>query len=270
MKSQPLLSAHQISHKFDQDWVLENIDFKLNPGQIITLIGPNGAGKSTLLRILLGLIKPTQGIIHKRSDINIGFMPQKVQLDATLPMNVAQFLKLAIKPKHPAWQIWKGSSAPSFNPEQDAIIKELNIFHLLEHPIQKISGGELQRVLLARALMNNPNLLVLDEPVQGVDIQGQNELYEYIQSIRQQHQCGILMVSHDLHIVMKHTDEVLCLNRHLCCSGHPIDIQASKEYQTLFGQDEPAVAVYEHHHNSQECDHAHGDGHIHTHHCEKH
>jgi len=259
-----VIAAQQISHQFEQEWVLDKIDFSLNQGEIITLIGPNGAGKSTLLRILLGLLTPTQGKVLRAPNLKIGFMPQKVHLEATLPMSVENFLQLALPAPPNRWRFWQ-SYHQDFNHEQRQIIDELDLERLLQHPIQKVSGGEMQRILLARALMRDPTLLVLDEPVQGVDIQGQNELYEYINYVRQQRQCAVLMVSHDLHIVMKHTDQVLCLNRHICCSGHPTNVQQSHVYRDLFGISENAIAVYEHHHDHDTCDHTHGEGHIHLH-----
>lgn len=246
-----LLSAHHISHDFDGQTVLQDISLQIHQGEVITLIGPNGAGKSTLLKILLGLMKPSSGSIWRSKNLRIGFMPQKIQIDQTLPMTVQRFLELA------------QSNAHHHLMEREQILQDLNIKRLLNKPIQKISGGEMQRVLLARALYTQPQLLVLDEPVQGVDIQGQSELYQYLNQIRNQYHFGILMVSHDLHIVMKHTDEVLCLNRHICCSGHPLEVSQSPDFITLFGEQEPGIAVYEHHHNPQQCEHSHGESHIH-------
>lgn len=247
---QCLLSAQNIRHDFAEQEVLQNISLKIHQGEVITLIGPNGAGKSTLLKILLGLLKPTSGTVWRSHNLRIGFMPQKIQIDQTLPMTVRRFLELA--PNKPDNYL--------ITPQQ--ILQDLNIKHLLDKPIQKISGGEMQRVLLARALYTQPHLLVLDEPVQGVDIQGQSEIYQYLNRIRNQYQFGILMVSHDLHIVMKHTDEVLCLNKHICCSGHPLEVSQSPDFITLFGEQEPGIAVYEHHHNPQQCEHSHGETHI--------
>jgi zinc transport system ATP-binding protein len=246
-----LLSAQHITHNFAGQEVLQEISLQIHQGEVITLIGPNGAGKSTLLKILLGLLKPSNGKVWRDKNLRIGFMPQKIQIDQTLPMTVRRFLDLA------ATQANKDSIP------REQVLDDLNIEGLLDKPIQKISGGEMQRVLLARALYTQPQLLVLDEPVQGVDIQGQSEIYQYLNQIRNRYQFGILMVSHDLHIVMKHTDQVLCLNKHICCSGHPLEVSQSPDFITLFGAQEPGIAVYEHHHNSQQCEHSHGEGHIH-------
>ncbi|BBP46536.1 zinc import ATP-binding protein ZnuC [Thiosulfatimonas sediminis] len=252
-----LLAAHHLRHHFAGQTVLEDISLELHQGEVITLIGPNGAGKSTLLKILLGLLTPSEGSVWRRPELRIGFMPQKIQIDPTLPMTVRRFLDLARKPSQ------KTGIANKTILSREQILQDLNMNLLLDKPIQKISGGEMQRVLLARALYTQPHLLVLDEPVQGVDIQGQSELYQYLNQIRLRHGFGILMVSHDLHIVMKHTDQVLCLNKHLCCSGPPLEVSQSPDFITLFGAQEPGIAVYEHHHNPQQCEHSHGESHIH-------
>ena len=260
-----LISAHHLYHRFGDKEVLQDISLTLKAGEIVTLIGPNGAGKSTLLKLLLKLLEPTSGQVKHRPNLRIGFMPQKIQLDESLPLSVMRFLQLGLPKKgknhdHSAAK----ASIKKTNDTTDLmqIITDLKLDSILNHPIQQISGGEMQRVLLARALLRSPELLVLDEPVQGVDIQGQTELYHYITEIRDTYDCGILMVSHDLHIVMKNTDHVLCLNQHLCCSGHPQDISNAPEFQALFGQEVGEIAVYEHHHNHRQCDHTHGN---HTH-----
>jgi len=198
-------------------------------------------------------------------------MPQKIQIDAALPMSVERFLKLGFKPNSqqrtsPNPPLKKRLKNLFFAADNDStrlkeITKELNLSALLKHPIQQVSGGEMQRILLARALIREPELLVLDEPVQGVDIKGQAELYQYINQIRHKYGCGILMVSHDLHIVMQHTDQVLCLNQHICCSGHPKNVSESPEYQTLFSNlatPSEGIAIYEHHHDHTTCEHTHG------------
>ena len=237
--------------------MLQDISLKIHSGEIVTLIGPNGAGKSTLLKILLGLIKPTQGQVQRKKGLQLGFMPQKIQVDPTLPLTVRKFLELGLK-KQPTWTFSKPSNHTTM---LEKTTKELDISHLLNHPIQKVSGGEMQRILLARALIREPELLVLDEPVQGVDLQGQTEIYDYINQVRHEHHCGILMVSHDLHVVMRHTDEVLCLNQHICCSGHPGVIRKDSEFKALFGELSESFAVYEHHHDPNACDHTHGHPH---------
>jgi len=186
--------------------VLENIQLSVNPGEIVTLIGPNGAGKTTLVRSVLGLLKPTSGSVWRRPKLRVGYMPQKLHVDATLPLSVLRFLRLV----------------PGVDRARAlAALNEVGAEKVIDSPLQGISGGEMQRVLLARALLREPELLVLDEPVQGVDVAGQAELYSLITRLRDRHGCGVLMVSHDLHLVMSTTDQVVCLNRHVCCSGHP-------------------------------------------------
>ncbi|VAW47809.1 Zinc ABC transporter, ATP-binding protein ZnuC, partial [hydrothermal vent metagenome] len=216
---------------------------------------------------------------HKNT-LKIGFMPQKIHIDATLPMSVKRFLELGLPknntqkptPEHLLLSKLNSPCPPSFktrlrqlfstatydSTRLDKLTKELQLSALLSQPIQQVSGGEMQRILLARALMGEPELLVLDEPVQGVDIKGQAELYQYIDHIRHHYGCGILMVSHDLHIVMQHTDQVLCLNQHICCTGHPKDVSESPEFQTLFTSQPEGIALYEHHHDHNTCEHTHG------------
>lgn len=229
--------------------LLSDINLEVNAGEIITLIGPNGAGKSTLLKMALGLATMDSGQRIVRPDLRIGYMPQHMHLPETLPLTLKDFLGLA-----------KG-----FQPnELENVCKRLGITGLLTHPMQRLSGGELQRALLARALLSSPQLLVLDEPVQGLDVAGQSELYELIAQLKDELNCGVLMVSHDLHLVMAATDRVICLNGHICCEGHPQAVQQDPSYLELFGQSVPAHLVpYTHHH-----DHTHEDGcdHSHSHH----
>lgn len=264
-----LIQADHISHQFAETRVLSNVSLSIAEKEIVTLIGPNGAGKSTLLKILLGLIKPSQGHVTRTKNLTVGFMPQKIQVDPTLPMTVERFLQLGLSvEQNPNKKTFKKRLLwPFLKDDYDTTLiqkttQELNIEDLLKTPIQKVSGGEMQRILLARALIRQPQLLVLDEPVQGVDLQGQTELYDYINQIRHTHNCGILMVSHDLHVVMRHTDEVLCLNQHMCCSGHPQSVSQNSEFQALFGDFSDSIAFYEHHHNHDACEHTHGE---HTH-----
>lgn len=220
--------------------ILHSADLTLEKGKIVTLIGPNGAGKTTLVRAVLGLINIDQGHIQKAPDLRIGYMPQKLHIDQSLPLNVARFLALGGKPRV----------------ELDEILALTGITALMNQPIQSLSGGETQRVLLARALLRDPQLLVLDEPVQGVDVTGQAALYALINDIRNQRACGVLLVSHDLHLVMATTDTVVCLNQHICCQGHPEQVTADPAYLALFGDvsgstQRPQVAIYTHHHDHQ-------------------
>jgi zinc transport system ATP-binding protein len=236
--SEPLISASNLCVKRDAQQILHGVSLAVHRGEIVTVIGPNGAGKTTLVRALLGLIKPDQGTVQRAKDLRVGYMPQKLFLDAPLPLSVAQYLQLT----HQKLQ------------SIDAVAHETGITPLLHKPVATISGGELQRVSLARALLRKPELLVLDEPVQGVDITGQGALYQLIDTLRDHYHCGVLMVSHDLHVVMARTDTVICINQHVCCHGHPEAVSQHPAFQALFGDREltRSLAVYSHHH-----DHAH-------------
>lgn len=214
---------------------MSDISLTLQAGRILTLLGPNGAGKSTLVRVVLGLLSPTSGSLVRDPALRIGYVPQKLHLDTTLPLTVSRFMQLRPGVK-----------------KQDILpaLKRVQAAHLLEQPMQKLSGGETQRVLLARALLNQPQLLVLDEPTQGVDVNGQMALYDLINQLRQEFHCGVLMVSHDLHLVMAKTDEVLCLNQHVCCSGMPEVVSLHPEFLAMFGhRGAEQLAIYRHHHN---------------------
>lgn len=230
-----LVSLKDITVSFGARNVLSHISLDLKPGRILTLLGPNGAGKSTLVRVVLGLIKPTSGTITTAEKLTIGYVPQKLHLDATLPLTVSRFMRL-----RPG--VRKEDVLPA--------LKRVHAAHLLNQPMQKLSGGENQRVLLARALLNKPDLLVLDEPTAGVDVNGQLALYDLINQLRQELNCSVLMVSHDLHLVMAKTDEVLCLNQHICCSGTPEVVSMHPEFIAMFGnRGAEQLAIYRHHHN---------------------
>lgn len=236
----PLITLNNLSVSFNHKKILADISFSLRAGKILTLIGPNGAGKSTLVRIILGLIIPTKGSVIRQPHLQIGYVPQKLHLDANLPLTVKRFMSLKpkVKPEHVL-----------------SALKRVKSLHLLNEPMQKLSGGENQRILLARALLNNPDILVLDEPTQGVDASGQLALYDLIEQLRNELNCAVLMVSHDLHLVMAQTDEVLCLNRHICCFGVPEVIAVHPEFIAMFGNSGvERLALYRHHHaqkNSQ-------------------
>lgn len=230
-----LISLENISVSFGQRQVLSNISLSLEPGRILTLLGPNGAGKSTLVRVVLGLIQPASGTLKRTDALRIGYVPQKLHLDPTLPLTVERFLRLRPDTR-------KSDILPA--------LKRVQAGHLQHAPLQKLSGGETQRVLLARALLNQPHLLVLDEPTQGVDVNGQVALYDLINQLRLELNCGVLMVSHDLHLVMAKTDEVLCLNHHICCSGTPEAVSRHPEFIAMFGpRGAEQLAIYRHHHN---------------------
>ncbi|MDQ2076231.1 zinc ABC transporter ATP-binding protein ZnuC [Marinimicrobium sp. ABcell2] len=222
--------------------ILKDADLTLEVGKIVTLIGPNGAGKTTLVRTILGLMKPDSGSLQRKPGLRIGYMPQKMHVDPSLPLSVERFLTLGGKPRLAL-------------PE---VLALTGIEHLHRARLQNLSGGETQRVLLARALLRDPDLLVLDEPVQGVDVRGQAALYDLINDIRHKQGCGVLLVSHDLHLVMANTDTVVCLNQHVCCQGHPEEVTSDPAYLALFGGTlEPQVALYTHHHDHHHD--AHGD-----------
>ena len=230
-----LICLDRISISFGQRPVLSDISLTLQPGRILTLLGPNGAGKSTLVRVVLGLIQPDRGRLHRPDGLRIGYVPQKIQLDATLPLTVERFMLLRGSVK-------RADILPA--------LKRVHAAQLLNYPLQKLSGGEMQRVLLARALLNQPQLLVLDEPTQGVDVNGQVALYDLIDQLRHELNCGVLMVSHDLHLVMAKTDEVLCLNQHICCSGTPEAVSKHPEFISMFGtRGAEQLAIYRHDHN---------------------
>jgi zinc transport system ATP-binding protein len=212
--------------------LLQQISFQLRSGEILTVIGPNGAGKTTLVRVALGLLSPSAGRVFRKKNIRIGYMPQRLHIDPTFPLTVKRFL--AMTGTRQAERVL-------------SLLHEVGVPQVYESPLQNLSGGELQRVLLARALIRDPDLLVLDEPVQGVDVHGQMELYQLIANVRDQRRCAILMVSHDLHLVMAATDRVLCLNRHICCSGTPEAVTSDPAYLELFGpQAVKHLAIYSH------------------------
>lgn len=232
--SQALINAQNLTVAINGRKILDNVSLSLEPGRIISLIGPNGAGKTTLTKALLGLQAPSSGRVERQQGLRIGYMPQKLNIDPNLPITVEKFLSLANRDRTQIYQA----------------LSEAGASKLLKDNLSGVSGGELQRVLLARALLRNPQLLVLDEPAQGVDIAGQEELYQTIANIRDSLGCSILLVSHDLHLVMAKTDSVICLNRHVCCHGHPEQVSSDPAYLNLFGENRPAaLALYTHHHD---------------------
>jgi len=233
--NEPLITAEHVSLILAKRTILTDISLSVKPREIVTLIGPNGAGKTSLLRVLLGLCQPTKGAIHRKTGLTIGYMPQKLSLDATLPIKVHHFLRLA------------GSFSDA---AIMTVLTTVQAPQLQDRSLYHLSAGEMQRVLLARAILRQPELLVLDEPAQGVDVNGQLELYRLLVELRDKLSCAILMVSHDLHLVMAATDTVICLNHHVCCHGHPDLIRHDPAYLALFGQHMQAVlAFYTHHHD---------------------
>ncbi len=234
--SDALLELEDVSLRRDGRDILRQIRLVVQRGEIVTLIGPNGAGKSCLVRLAAGLLTPSSGRLRRLPGLRIGYMPQSLKLDRSMPLSVDAFLALL-------------SESPSRD-ERRAVLEETGGGDLTERSVHALSGGEWQRVLLARALLRRPDLLLLDEPMQGVDLNGQEELYRLIAELPARHRCGVLMVSHDLHLVMAATDRVVCLNGHVCCAGHPESVSSHPEYLRLFGlQGSRGLAVYSHHHD---------------------
>jgi len=234
----PLLRADNLSIKYRNHHILDNVSFEVRPQQILTIIGPNGAGKTTLLKAILGLIPSSGGTLWKKEGLRIGYMPQRIDLNPLLQLSVKDFLHLA-EPRADLKKL-------------QAVLKEIGVASLLDRFMSQLSGGELQRVLLASTLLIEPDLLVLDEPAQGVDVVGQAELYRLIKAARERRGCSVLLVSHDLHLVMSASDHVICLNHHICCSGNPDAVRQDANYQSLFPQVTPGLeglAPYVHHHD---------------------
>jgi zinc transport system ATP-binding protein len=232
-----LIGARGVGIDLGGRTVLDRIDVALGAGEIVTLIGPNGAGKTTLARLLLGLLAPTRGEVARSPGIRIGYVPQRFAVDPTIPINVRRFLTLGVRASGEAIA---------------RVLEEVGAAHLAERPLSALSGGEFQRVALARALIAEPQLLMLDEPVQGVDYAGEAQLYALIGEIRNRRGCGILLISHDLHIVLGASDRVICLNRHICCEGVPETVASHPEYVRLFGREAGrAVGIYRHHHDHE-------------------
>ncbi len=222
---------------FGRRQVLSNITLSVHPGEIVALIGPNGSGKSTLARILLGVVQPDDGSIVRRPDLQIGYVPQRLPVDGVLPLPVRRLLGLTNKVSTAAMQ---------------RTLDEVGATGLMDAAVHDLSGGELQRVLIARALLRNPDLLVLDEPTANVDFNGQISLFELISRIRDERGCGVLTISHDLHLVMAATDRVICLNGHVCCEGRPETVSRHPAYMQIFGpRAAETLAVYTHEHDHE-------------------
>lgn len=225
-----LIQLQKINVRIDDRDILKIVDFSIYPKEIVTLIGPNGAGKSTLIKVILGIVKPNSGKIQSHKNLTLAYVPQKFNPSHSLPLRVKDLLLLE-----------KCDAAVKAE-----IIRDTGIAKLQSSKVQQLSGGERQRVLLARALLRQPDLLVLDEPMQGLDIQSEAELYDYVRSLPERYNCSILIVSHDLQWVMQGTQRVVCLNKHICCSGLPESIQQHPEYQAIFGTNR---VLYQHHHD---------------------
>ncbi len=239
LENKILVKLNNAGIKQNNKWLVEGVTLTVEKGKIITLIGPNGSGKSTTAKIALGIYKNIEGSVEKYTN-KVGYVPQKISIDWTLPLRVYDFMLL------------------TENIKDEAIDEALTLtgaIHLKNKNLGNLSGGEFQRVLIARAISKKPELLVLDEPVQGVDYTGEIALYELIKKISDTLNCGILLISHDLHTVMTATDHVVCLNGHVCCSGTPLDVAKNNAYKTLFGEQASQIlSIYEHKHDHEHLD----------------
>ncbi|EPC03188.1 zinc transporter [Litchfieldella anticariensis FP35 = DSM 16096] len=229
-----LLAIEHLDIALGGHLVLEDIHLTLERGEIVTIVGPNGSGKTTLLRSIIGSLAPTRGRIDASPGLTIGYVPQRLHLDATLPMTVARFMSLPRRrPSH----------------RVDQALDRAGVAGLGSRQMSELSGGQFQRILLARALLESPDLLILDEATQGLDQRGIAEFYRQIEQVRRELGCGVLMVSHELHVVMRASDRVVCLNRSICCEGTPERVATSPAYLAMFGHDiQDALALYRHHH----------------------
>lgn len=232
-----LIKLNNCGVKRNNKWLVRGVSLNVNKGQIVTLIGPNGSGKSTTAKMALGILKPDEGSNTISQNIKISYVPQKISIDWSLPLRVIDFMNITEK---------------FAKNEIEEALSMTGIKKLIFRDVKNLSGGEFQRLLMARAIAKNPDFLVLDEPVQGVDYPGEIALYKVIQEIVKNLNCGILLISHNLHVVMSQTDHVICLNGHVCCSGAPKSIVKEPEYIKLFGDNmDPTLALYQHEHDHQ-------------------
>ena len=245
-----LIAADHACVRFGGAEVLHDISLRVDPAEIVTIVGPNGSGKSTLLRALLGITPLAAGRVSRRPGLQIGYVPQRLQIDRTLPMTARRFLSLPVR---------HSASASA------AALARVGVPEVAERQMTDLSGGQFQRVLLARALLTEPDLLILDEPTQGLDQPGEAAFYRLIDELRRDTGCAVLMVSHDLHVVMSASDRVICLNGHICCQGTPRVVSNAPEYRALFGLGtQGALALYQHVHDHDHT-HDHGNDHSHDH-----
>jgi zinc transport system ATP-binding protein len=230
-----LIQVEDLSVRYGARTVLSGVSLRVEPGEIVTIVGPNGSGKTSLLRAIIGAVKPIKGRVVHGNGVKIGYVPQRLQIDETLPITVSRFLKLP-----------GGGAAADINQS----LTQAGVPGLAKAQLSKLSGGQLQRVLLARALIGKPDLLLLDEATQGLDQRGSASFYQQIETVRQNTGCAVLMISHELHVVMSASDRVICLNGHICCEGTPAVVASAPEYRALFGSGTGgALALYRHEHN---------------------
>ncbi|MCE6950729.1 metal ABC transporter ATP-binding protein [Cereibacter sphaeroides] len=244
-----LIAAHHLAVRQGHEEILSDVSLSVEPGEIVTIVGPNGSGKSTLLRALLGILPPASGTVSRKPGLRIGYVPQKLQIDRSMPITVRRFLSLPVRQTQAATA---------------AALVRVGVPEVAERQMANLSGGQLQRVMLARALLTEPEILMLDEPTQGLDQPGEAAFYRLIEEVRSATGAAILMVSHDLHVVMAASDRVICLNRHVCCEGTPRVVSNAPEYRALFGHGtQGALALYRHDHDH---DHTHDSLPHHGHH----
>ena len=243
-----LIQVEGLNVRYGARTALSDVSLRIEPNEIVTIVGPNGSGKTSLLRAIIGAIKPSEGRIVQAGSLKIGYVPQKLHIDDTLPITVSRFLKLP------------GGVAVA---DIDYALQQAGVPELEKEQLSQLSGGQFQRVLLARALIGKPDLLLLDEATQGLDQRGSASFYQQIETVRQATGCAVLMISHELHVVMSASDRVICLNGHVCCEGAPAAVASAPEYRALFGTGTGgALALYRHEH-----DHGHDHGHDHDDHC---
>jgi zinc transport system ATP-binding protein len=248
--SQPLLEAQNVSVRYGRSTVLQGVNFSISPGEIVTVVGPNGSGKSTMVRALIGALPATAGKITRQSGLRIGYVPQRLQMERGLPMTVRRFFDLPTRVDEVSLK---------------KVLDRIHVTSLLSQQMMDLSGGQFQRVLLARALLGKPHILVLDEATQGLDQRGSAHFYQLVESVRNEMGCAVLMVSHELHVVMSASDRVICLNGHICCQGTPEVVSSKPEYRALFGSDtQGALALYRHEHDHSH-EHEHEQEHDHDH-----
>jgi zinc transport system ATP-binding protein len=244
-----LISAEKVAVRYGGQTVLDQVSLALVPGEIVTIVGPNGSGKSTLLRVLIGALKPSSGTVTRAKNLKIGYVPQKLHIDQSMPLTVRRFLDL---PVHVG------------NDEALQALETAGLSDLGDRQMSALSGGQFQRVLLARAILGKPDVLMLDEATQGLDQPGSASFYRQIEAVRTELGCAVLMISHELHVVMSASDRVICLNGHVCCEGTPEVVSAAPAYRELFGTGTGgALALYRHDHDNHHHDHSHDHDHSH-------